>query len=162
MYVDYQHTENREIFISETSEAVDRSFRSESKLKKYLNTPQHPTKGTKHLTPVIISESTGLCLKGQAIDQTSRQIKWWCVSGAKPQDRIKWFQSNVVENIKSLGNLSIYVWLGTCNLTTRGKSGFISLTSQSEYTVQFILDKYLDFINITITYTLGSTSILHH
>ena len=100
------------------------------------------------MTPVIISDSKGLCLKGQSIDQASRQIKWWCASGAKTQDRLKWFQSSIAENIKSLGNLSIYVWLGTCNLTTRGKSGFISLTSQNEDTVQFILDKYQDFINI--------------
>ena len=66
----------------------------------------------------------------------------------------------MTENIKSLGNLSIYVWLGTCNLTTRGKSGFIRLTSQNENTVQFILDKYQDFINIISQYPESTITLL--
>ena len=50
--------------------------------------------------------------------------------------------------------------MGTCNLTTRGKSGFIRLTSQNEDTVQFILDKYQDFINIISQYPESTITLL--
>jgi hypothetical protein len=38
-----------------------------------------------------------------------------------------------------IGDIALYVWLGTCNLTSKDKSRFISLSSQNSETIDHIL-----------------------
>lgn len=133
---------------------------TESRLIKYLNKPRQAVNGTIRLTPVIISDSKGISLREQVDSHIGRQIQWWCKSGAKTQESLSWFNSKIANRIASFGNLSIYIWLGTCNLTTRDKNGYISLTSDNEDTVQFILDKYQEFMNIIRNYPQSKITFL--
>jgi hypothetical protein len=44
-------------------------------------------------------------------------IKWWFKSGQTSDIGLNWLRSNLDNKIGQLDNISLYVWLGTCDLT---------------------------------------------
>ena len=44
-------------------------------------------------------------------------IKWWFKSGETSDLGLNWLRSNLDNKIGQLDNISLYVWLGTCDLT---------------------------------------------
>jgi hypothetical protein len=52
---------------------------------------------------------------------------------------------NIDRNLQNLGDIALYVWLGTCNLTSKDKSRFISLSSQNSETIDHIIRTLLEF-----------------
>ncbi|VDI59864.1 Hypothetical predicted protein [Mytilus galloprovincialis] len=87
---------------------------SEGKLKKYLKIPLPPIIGKKLLTP----DSKGFGLWDQVSTQIELEIRWWCKSARTSQKDFTWLQQNIAQNIERIGNIHLYVWLGTCDLTT--------------------------------------------
>jgi hypothetical protein len=47
-------------------------------------------------------------------------------SGAKIEDSTQWLKSNISKKIINHGDIWLYVWMGTCNLTSKNKK-YISL-----------------------------------
>jgi hypothetical protein len=58
-----------------------------------------------------------------------------CKKGAKIEGSLAWLKRNIDRNLQNLGDIALYVWLGTCNLTSKDKSRFISLSSQNNETL---------------------------
>ncbi|CAC5377920.1 unnamed protein product [Mytilus coruscus] len=114
---------------------------TEAKLIKYLQIPRKPLTGTQHLTPIINSDSKGTYLRDQVIHPIDKNIHWRCKPGTTIQDQLKWLKTNIKHKIQRVGDISVYIWSGTCNLTTRDKNGYISITSTDDDTIQLILDK---------------------
>jgi hypothetical protein len=50
-----------------------------------------------------------------------------CKGGAKIKDRFNWLESVLQQKIAELGAIWIYVWFGTCDLTSYNKK-FISIS----------------------------------
>ncbi|CAG2233857.1 unnamed protein product [Mytilus edulis] len=133
---------------------------TEAKLIKYLQIPRKPLTGTQHLAPIIISDSKGSYLRDQVVHSLDKNIHWQCKSGTTIQDQLKWLKTNINNKVKQVGDISVYIWSGTCNLTTRDKNGYISLRSTSDDTVQLILDKFHECIDIVKKYPHSKITIL--
>lgn len=91
---------------------------SEAKLRKYLKKPIQPVTGHKTLTPVLFSDSKGKYLQRQQCGGIDSHIKFWCKSGRTTAEGLQWLGDNLETKIGHLDNISVYVWLGTCDLTT--------------------------------------------
>jgi hypothetical protein len=86
---------------------------SVQKLAKFMQKPRSVTIGHKTITPVIISDSKGEYLKSQIIHPEYRNIIWWCKRGTTIDQSLRWLSSNIDSKIQQLGNIYLYVWLGT-------------------------------------------------
>jgi len=118
---------------------------SEKKLRDYLQTPRSPTVGSRALRPVILSDSKGNYLKDQVHHPEDRQIVWWNKRGTNIKNSLHWLEKNIKSKIKELGNIHIYIWLGTCDLTTKNKNGTISLATQHFETSKNIFEQLQKF-----------------
>ncbi|CAC5418220.1 unnamed protein product [Mytilus coruscus] len=103
---------------------------SEKKVRDYLQTPRSLTVGKRYLRPVVLSDSKGVYLKDQVRHPEDRQIIWWNKRGTNIQNSLHWLEKNIKNKINELGNIHLYIWLGTCDLTTKNKDRTISLASQ--------------------------------
>jgi hypothetical protein len=90
-------------------------------LAKFLQLPRKLFTGTKHTTPVFILDSKGIYLKNQIQYQEEHSSIWWCKKGATIEERLHSLRSNIESKINEIGNIHLYIWLGTCNLTQKGK-----------------------------------------
>ncbi|CAG2245593.1 unnamed protein product [Mytilus edulis] len=133
---------------------------SETKLVKFLQTARKPLAGTQQLTPAILSDSKGSYLRDQVVNKSDRNIIWWCKGGATIDDRYHWLKSNIVKKIEQLGNISVYIFLGTCNLTSKNKTGEITLTSQQEHFTDEIISKLGQFVTLFKKYPSSKLTIL--
>ena len=118
---------------------------SEKKLQDYLQTPRSPTVGSRALRPVILSDSKDNYLKDQVHHPEDRQIVWWNKRGTNIKNSLHWLEKNIKRKIKELRNIHIYIWLGTCDLTTRNKDGTISLATQHSETSKNIFEQVQKF-----------------
>lgn len=115
---------------------------SVNKLVKFLGKPRIQQGNSKTHTPVVLTDSKGNWLKRKAEHRSERDIIWWAKSSDKIKNRFDWLEANIVHEIKRLGNIRLYVWLGTCDLTTKNKK-FISVTSpHGDETIDYILSYY--------------------
>ncbi|KAK3088908.1 hypothetical protein FSP39_025302 [Pinctada imbricata] len=91
---------------------------SENKLRKTLNKPPIPATVTKTHTPAVLTFKGKWLLKTLA-HKSESTAKWWYKSGDTCKDGYKWLKSNFKSKVKKLGDIWLYVWLGTCDLTTK-------------------------------------------
>ena len=115
---------------------------------------------TKTFIPVVLSDSKGDCLKSVVTNRDEQSIIWWNKAGDIIQNRIIWLKENLHHKKSLLGNIHLYVWLGTCNITSRDESGFISLSPNPADKFDFIIDKYREIIDILAAYQDSKISIL--
>ena len=140
---------------------------SSKKLQKFLNKPVGRIKPTDRniKTPVILTDSKGIALQNltKSTNPVEKKIKWWCKRGATVQDRYDWLKKNLETEIALIGNIHLYVWLGTCNLTTKNKSkkeNYITLTKEDNSAVDKTI-KYLKKITELIkSYPNSTVTIL--
>lgn len=124
---------------------------SQSKLQKYVDAPFH-FYGRLKKQPILISDSKGNYLKyhSDLIEQFGYFIDFQCRSGARIADYFYWLQSNLHKKVQQFGNIVLYVWLGTCDLTCR-KGKFIALRHDSDnLAVSYLknqIDRYLSFVS---------------
>ncbi|CAC5407356.1 unnamed protein product [Mytilus coruscus] len=90
---------------------------STTKLNKYLRQPTTPITEKKKLTPVLLADSKGNYLEKQIKPGTDHHIKFWCAKSRTTAKELHWLQQNLAHKIGHLDNISIYIWLGTCDLT---------------------------------------------
>ena len=120
---------------------------TDHKLLKYLNKPFVPPVGNKQLTPVVISDSKGLCLRRASTTPFELQIKWWSVKGRTSEQALNWLRENLAVKVGHLDNISAYIWLGTCDLTAY-KDGFVSLKSETEETIQTVTSNFQQIVEL--------------
>lgn len=73
--------------------------------------------GGRQLVRVVLTNSKGRYLNSLCRNEVELSIKWWNQSGRTTKQGLKWLQDNLDTKIVHLDNISLYVWLGTCNLT---------------------------------------------
>jgi hypothetical protein len=133
---------------------------SENKLIiKFNNKPREDIKGTKILTPVVLSHSKGNWLKQQISHPSERELKWWCKCSSKSDDSLRWLRRNIKNKIHHLGNISLYVWLWACDLTTKNNK-YISLTSFNDKIIESVVDNFKEIIELFREYPKSKVTIL--
>lgn len=101
---------------------------TEHKLVKYLaRSGPEPSKELQKLTPVILTDSKGAYLRSRPCHPNIK-IKWHCQAGCTTTNRTEYLRDNTCQITESYGNIAIYLWTGTCDLTQKNGK-YISLKS---------------------------------
>ena len=80
------------------------------------------------VTPIILTDSKGRCLKAQVDTVIERAIIWWSGSGWNSEMGLKFLKDKILDAQCRYGRIHIYVWLGCCDLTIKtGTKGHICL-----------------------------------
>ena len=124
---------------------------TENKLRKFISKPREPPSGKRTHQPIILTDSKGNYLKKYACHDVEKQIVWLPKSGAKIEDSTQWLKSNISKKIINYGDIWLYVWIGTCNFTSKNKK-YISLKSENDEEVDKIISKYNEIIKIINRY----------
>ncbi|VDI54956.1 Hypothetical predicted protein [Mytilus galloprovincialis] len=134
---------------------------SNSKLVKFLNNTKEQPTTKKNYTPVVFSDSKGNWLQKHTkrSHTVEKEITWWCKSGSKITDRYYWLKSNLQQKILELGPIWIYVWLGTCNLTSYNKK-YISINAHDDESINHLVEYYNKIIELTKQYNNCKITIL--
>ncbi|CAG2193590.1 unnamed protein product [Mytilus edulis] len=125
---------------------------SENKLIKYLRKEFKVPSGTQHLTPILLSDSKGFSLQKQASNVVEQSIKLWCKSGRNSRQGLEWLQENLATQIGRIDNISLYVWLGTCDLTTYNKK-CIALGSENKENIEQIVTNFKEISSLFTRYS---------
>lgn len=124
---------------------------SSSKLKKFVDVPIN-CPGRLSKQPIIIGDSKGNYLKPHSdlITQFGYNIDFECKGGARFIDYYYWLQSNLRKKVNKYGQVVLYVFLGTCDLTVR-KGKFIELRHTDDATaisyLKYQIDRFRHFIS---------------
>ncbi|CAG2206309.1 unnamed protein product [Mytilus edulis] len=119
-----------------------------NRLTKFQAKYRLPYGNVKTHTPVVLTDSKGRWLQGKETHQSEREIIWWSKSSEKVQKRVQYLENIIAGKVKTLGNIWLYVWLGTCDLTSK-QGKYISLTSQTgDETIDHIIEYFNQIINI--------------
>ena len=126
---------------------------SNSKLVTFLNNTKEPLTTEKNLTLVIFADSKGNCMQNHVrrSHPVEREIIFWCKGGDKIKDRFNWLKSVLQQKVAELGAIWIYVWLGTCDLTSYNKK-YISISSYSDEKITVLSYYYNKIINLVQQY----------
>ena len=131
---------------------------SQSKIRKYIDRPLH-FNGRLRSKPVILSDSKGFSLKPHLdlVHQFQENIIIECRAGARFQDYFHWLRINLITLVQSFGNIVLYIFLGTCDLTFK-KGKFTELRHKDDISaisyVKFQIERYLAFVKNFSTVTL--------
>ncbi|CAC5397669.1 unnamed protein product [Mytilus coruscus] len=129
-------------------------FISLIKLTKFGNKRIEGPTGKRTFRPVILADSKGVRLQQQFIHKDQSNIIWWCKRGRKVHEAIDWLKTNLETEIQLIGDIWLYIWVGTCNLTSLDRSTrYICLSSsKSQETVDQITTTYKDIIQLFAKY----------
>ena len=134
---------------------------SVTKLTKYLSNYSPvviPTHSSKISVPVVLSDSKGLCLQSKVSSRVENNILWWSERSRTTQAGGEWLKENLPNKIRLLGNIHLYIWLRTCDFTSKSKGGTVSLYPTD--TTQHILDQYQQIIRLMSDYPQSSITFL--
>ena len=89
---------------------------SENKLRMF-NKQTPPLTGKKRLQPIVLSDSKGR-------DSTEKQFIIISQSGLKAEESKQWLKRNILVDRKIIehGDIWLYIWIGTCNLTSKKRN----------------------------------------
>jgi len=123
---------------------------TEQKLWKFLNRPASPPPfGPIHFTPVLLSDSQGKYLKeflGNSV--VENRVQFWYKGSSTTRQTFECLRDNIDRKIQRHGPLWIYIWVGTCDLTTKN-GDYIHITSESDNsTVSYITEYYQLFADL--------------
>ncbi|CAG2217082.1 unnamed protein product [Mytilus edulis] len=133
---------------------VGNGFMSLIKLTKFGNKNIEGPTGKRTLRPVILADSKGVRLQQQFVHKDQSNIIWWCKRGRKVHEAIDWLKTNLETEIQLIGDIWLYIWVGTCNLTSFDRSTrYICLSSsKSQETVDQVTTTYKDIIQLFAKY----------
>lgn len=129
-----------------------------NKLRKFINKPRPNPEGNRKLTPVVLTDSKG-GISQYVAHNTEREIIWWYKGGSKTEHSASWLRRNIARNIINHGDIWLYVWLGTCDLTTKNKK-YIGITPGKEEVIDNITAKYETIIRTVEKYPGSRVTIL--
>ena len=124
---------------------------SEARLLKHIAKGTRIVNNNLTFKPVIVGDSKGSRLKSLS---TGSGIQFYCKGGATSTDTIAWLQRNIGKVVQQFGQIHIYLWIGTCDLTSKD-GHYISLNPESSIkklkdNFSYIRDHYLtDKVHIT-------------
>lgn len=124
---------------------------SENKLRKFINKQIPPLSGKKRLQPIVLSDSKGRYIERFYRDTTEKQLIIISQSGLKAEESKKWLKRNIAKKIIEHGDIWLYIWIGTCNLTSKNKN-YIALRSQTNAEIEYIKTIYKEIIEIIKKY----------
>jgi hypothetical protein len=87
--------------------------------------------------PVLLSDSKGFNLQKQAKVNPETYIKFWCDAGVTVENRHTFLKENLERELQKINYITLYVWVGTCNLTTK-EDNYIYLTAKDHTAVDDI------------------------
>ncbi|MCG7879347.1 MAG: hypothetical protein N0E59_21405 [Candidatus Thiodiazotropha taylori] len=122
-----------------------------SKLQKFVERPLH-SPSSLHKHAILISDSKGNYLKEHRdiITQFGFDIEFQCRGGARFHDYYYWLQRNLAQKVQVYGQIVLYIFLGTCDLTTK-KGRFIDLAHENDHAaisyLQYQINRYLNFVS---------------
>ena len=92
-----------------------------SRLQKHLDRPEtNNPQLCEFVKPVVISDSKGRYLQECTQNKSpDNKILWAFKSGSTTFDRYLWLCQNVGKLIQDYGNICVYIFTGTCDLTIR-------------------------------------------
>ena len=120
---------------------------SEQKLMKFLSRDRSPQRQRKIATPVVLADSKGNYLRHEVLHEHETNIVWWNKPGARVEERLHWLEQNIDAKLEQHGPIWLYIWLGTCNLTSKNKQ-YISLHPQIESELENIQSCFQRFLTI--------------
>ncbi|CAG2239405.1 unnamed protein product [Mytilus edulis] len=125
-----------------------------SKIIKFGNKSLDPPQGRRTHRPVILADSKGTKLQSQFVHSQQSNITWWCQRGRTIQQSIAWLKANLDTEIQLIGDIWLFVWIGTCNLTSIDKNTrYISLSSfNNTEIIQQITQGYKEIIDLLAKY----------
>lgn len=122
-----------------------------SKLQKYVNIPiRDPGRLRKH--PILVSDSKGNYLRTHSdlIEQFGYNVEFQCRGGAIFVDQFYLLQSNLRKKVHQFGEIVLYVFLGTCDLTLK-KGKYIELRHDNDHAavsyLLFQINRFLNFVS---------------
>lgn len=121
------------------------------KLEKYCRIPIQ-FQGTLKKQPILIADSKGNYLKSHSdlIENLGYFIDFQCKGGARFADYFYWLQSNLSKKVNQYGNVVLYIFLGTCDLTVR-KGRFIELRQKDDLSavsyITYQINRYRQFVS---------------
>ncbi|VDI52841.1 Hypothetical predicted protein [Mytilus galloprovincialis] len=104
---------------------------SKNKLLKQLERHLVPPTGERTQTPAVLSDSKGKWLERKITNPLESNIKWWTKSGETTEKGYSWLKNNIKRKMKKHGQIWLYIWYGTCDLTSKNKK-YIALTSETD------------------------------
>ena len=124
---------------------IDRKLKSQIEKLRLdpLKTPKR--------TPVLLSDSKGFCLERQVRVNPERFFEFWCFKSYTASDSLLYLQQNLQSHVQRLGNITLFVWIGTCNLTTKtGK--FIDVTSHDSSSAYSLIEQLKEIYKFVRTF----------
>ena len=122
-----------------------------NKLQKYVDRAlRHP--GRLRIHAILISDSKGNYLRKHhdLISQFGYQIEFQCHGGARFYEYFYWLQKNLVNRVRICGQVVLYIFLGTCELTLK-RAKFIDLKHEKDENavsyVQYQIQRCLNYVS---------------
>jgi len=124
---------------------------SEHKLLKFLSKEVTLSGGNRTHVPVVITDSKGSRLSPLCRSYIDSQIRWWFRKGRTTKQGLEWLRQNIHAKIAHLNNISLYVWLGTCDLTEY-QPPFVYLCRNLDDIVLEVKSHIQDIVNLLQQY----------
>lgn len=124
---------------------------SHTKLRKYVEAPIRFS-GRLTKQPILIGDSKGNYLKSHSdlIEQFHSFIDFQCRGGARFADYFPWLVKNLQKKVDRYGCITLYIFLGTCDLTTR-KGKYIELRHTDDAIavsyLKYQIDRFFNFVS---------------
>lgn len=136
----------------------------EKKLEKYLvkfenkyEEPQTPAV----LKPVVLGDSKGRWLRSFVKTTIESEILWLCSGGCTSERGYGMIEKNIEHYIQIFGKIHLYVWLGTCDLSTLHKqSKLLTIKNTQEDALREIINCYHKFVALIKKYPGNRITIL--
>ncbi|CAG2220939.1 unnamed protein product [Mytilus edulis] len=126
---------------------------TEHKLEKYLKKTFNPPIGPSRLVPVVLSDSKARYLQSECKLSPEIDIKWWFKSGQTSTSGLAWLKDNLASKIGHLDNISLYVWLGTCDFTDYSRCDkIITLKHNPEEAASQLINNLKEFATLLAEY----------
>lgn len=96
-------------------------------------------------TAIVLSDSKGNYIKQHVTNRVEQDIIWCCNKSQTSEAGLHWLFANIDKKLERYGELSIYIWLGTCDLTIKGKyvalkSNYLDVSAKTIEKYQSLLD----------------------
>ena len=108
------------------------------KLSKYINKPNPlPPISSRTSVPILLSDSKGRYLRDVVSNRIQNDIKFYPFSGHTSSKTLQWVEENLASKVESYGNVSLYVWTGTCDFTVKGSRQHLSVNPDPHVVTKF-------------------------
>ena len=132
---------------------------SVNKIEKQLLKPRPDRNGPLRYVPAILADSKAKHIKKHRSTGIDIDIKWWYKGGSTIQKSLDWLKRNLSYKVRKHVNISLYVWLGTCDLTQLdGK--YTKLRADDNSTVDYLEQKYNELLAFVQQYPTVKVTIL--